>query len=91
MVKVPLQNNKNWTSSKCLVRKSEKTSLSKNLGMWNSENDTFGAVIYLNFTYTGFPTGVPNMGGAPQNLIGQVFEKNRKTPHPPTPLWETLI
>ena len=57
----------------------------------NFENDTFGAVIYLNFTYTGFPTGVPNMGGAPQNLIGQVFEENHKTPHPPTPLWETLI
>ena len=35
MEKVPLQNNKNWASSKCLVRKSEKMYLSQNLGMWN--------------------------------------------------------
>ena len=64
MVKVPLQNNKNWASSKCLVRKSEKMCLSQNLGVWNSKNDTFGAVMYLSFTYTEFPTGVPNMGGS---------------------------
>ena len=32
MVKVPLQNNKNWASCKCLVRKSEKMCLSQNLG-----------------------------------------------------------
>ena len=51
MVKVPLQNNKNWASSKCLVRKSEKMCLSQNLGVWNSKNDTFGAVMYLSFTY----------------------------------------
>ena len=30
MVKAPLQNNKDWTSSKCLVRKSEKMCLSQN-------------------------------------------------------------
>ena len=80
MVKVPLQNNKNWASSKCLVRKSEKMCLSQNLGVWNSKNDTFGAVMYLSFTYiyTEFPTGVPNMGGAPQNLIREVFKKNCK-------------
>ena len=29
MVKVPLQNNKNWASSNCLVRKSEKMSVTK--------------------------------------------------------------
>ena len=74
-MKVPLQNNKNWASAKCLVRKSEKMCLSHNLGMWNSKNDTFGAVMYLSFTYAGFPTGVPNMGGAPQNLMGEVFKK----------------
>ena len=68
MVKVPLQNNKNWASSKCLVRKSENMCLSQNLGLWNFKNDTFCAVMYLSFTYTGFPKVVPNMG-APQNLI----------------------
>ena len=29
MVKVPLQNNKNWANSKCLVRKSEKMCVTK--------------------------------------------------------------
>ena len=51
MVKVPLQNNKNWASSKCLVRKSEKMCLSQNLGMWNSKNGTSCAVMYFSFTY----------------------------------------
>ena len=46
MVKVPSQNNKKWASSKCLVRKGEKMCLSQNLGVWNSKNDTFGAVMY---------------------------------------------
>ena len=59
MVKVPLQNNKNWASSKCLVRKSEKMCRSQNFGVWNSKNDTFVAVMYLSFTYTEFPPGVP--------------------------------
>ena len=30
MVKVPFQNNKNWASHKCLVRKSKKMRLSQN-------------------------------------------------------------
>ena len=30
MVKVPFQNNKNWASYKCLVRKSEGMCLSQN-------------------------------------------------------------
>ena len=76
MVKVPLQNNKNWASSKCLVRKSEKMCLSQNLGVWNSKNDTFGAVMYLSFTYTECATGVRNIGRAPKNLIREVLEKN---------------
>ena len=88
MVKVPLQNNKNWGSSKCLVKKSEKMYLLQNHGMWNSKIDTFGAVMYLSFTYTVFLIGVSNMGGAPQNLMREVFEKNRKmrglSPPPPT-------
>ena len=33
MVKAPLQNNKNWASSKCLVRKREKMYLPQILGM----------------------------------------------------------
>ena len=59
--------------------------------MWNSKNNTFGAVMHLSFTYTEFLTDVPNMvGGAPQNLMGEVFEKNRKMgvyPPPPCPPW----
>ena len=74
-MKVPLQNNKNWASPKCLVRKSEKMCLSHNLGMWNSKNDTFGAVMYLSFTYAGFPTGVPNMGGSSSKFDGRGFQK----------------
>ena len=31
MVKVPFQNNKNWASYKCLVRKSENMCLSQNV------------------------------------------------------------
>ena len=50
-MKVPLQNNKNWASSKSLVRKREKMCLSQNLGMWNSKNGTSCAVMYLSFTY----------------------------------------
>ena len=51
MVKVPLQNKKNWASSKCLVRKREKMCLSQNLRMWNSKNGTSYAVMYLSFIY----------------------------------------
>ena len=51
MMKVPLQNNKNWASSKCLVRKRKKMCLPQNLGMWNSKNGTSGGVMYLSFTY----------------------------------------
>ena len=51
MVKAPLQNNKNWASSKCLVRKREKMYLPQILGMWNSKNGTSCAVMYLGFTY----------------------------------------
>ena len=51
MVKVPLQNNKNWASSKCLVRKREKMCLPQILGMWNSKNSTSCAVMHLGFTY----------------------------------------
>ena len=51
MVKVPLQKNKIWASSKCLVRKRGKMYLSQNLGMWNSKNGTSCAVMYLSFTY----------------------------------------
>ena len=40
MVKASSQNNKNWASSKCLVRKGEKMYLPQILGMWNSENGT---------------------------------------------------
>ena len=84
MVKVPLQNNKNWASSKCLVRKSEKMCLSQNLGVWNSKNDTFGAVMYLSFTYTEFPPGVLKK----KKIVrwGCV-----PPPMPPPPLWEILI
>ena len=51
MVKAPLQNNKNWASSKCLVRKREKMYLPQILGMWNSKNVTSCTVVYLGFTY----------------------------------------
>ena len=38
MVKVPFQNNKNWASYKCLVRKSEKICLAQNFSkMWDPE------------------------------------------------------
>ena len=40
MVKVPLQNNKNWASYKCLVKKSEKMCLSQifyNFLIWDVE------------------------------------------------------
>ena len=38
MVKVPFQNNKNWASYKCLVRKSEKMCLSQNFSkIWDVE------------------------------------------------------
>ena len=38
MVKVPLPNNKNWASCKCLVRKSEKMCLSQNFSeIWDVE------------------------------------------------------
>ena len=37
-MKVPLQNNQNWASSKCLVRKSEKMRLSQNYSkIWDVE------------------------------------------------------
>ena len=51
MVKVPLQNKKNWGSSKCLIRKREKMCLPQILGMWNSKNSTSCAVMDLGFTY----------------------------------------
>ena len=51
MVKVPIQNNKNWTRYKCLVRKSEKMCLSQKFGMWNSRNGTPCAAMHLSFTY----------------------------------------
>ena len=51
MVKAPLQNNKNWASSTCLVNKREKMYLPQILGMWNSKNGTSCAVMYLGFTY----------------------------------------
>ena len=36
MVKVSFQNNKNWVSYKCLVRKSEKMCLSQNFSkIWD--------------------------------------------------------
>ena len=38
MVKVPFENNKNWASYKCLVRKSEKMCLSQNFSKtWDVE------------------------------------------------------
>ena len=38
MVKFPFQNNKNWASYKCLVRKSEKMCLSRNISkIWDVE------------------------------------------------------
>ena len=37
MIKAPLQINKNWASSKCLVRKKAKMYLPQILGMWNSK------------------------------------------------------
>ena len=38
MVKVQFQNNKNWASYKCLVRKSEKMCLSQNVSkIWDVE------------------------------------------------------
>ena len=38
MVKVPFQNNKNWASYKCLVRKSEKMCLPHNFSkIWDME------------------------------------------------------
>ena len=51
MVKAPLQNNKNWASSKCLLRKREKMYLPQILGMRNSKNGTSCTVMYLGFTY----------------------------------------
>ena len=37
-MKIPLQNNQNWASSKCLVRKSEKMCLSQNFSkIWDVE------------------------------------------------------
>ena len=54
MMKVPFQNNKNVTSYKCLVRKSEKMCLSVNFlkfAKWNSRNGTSCLAIYLSFTY----------------------------------------
>ena len=51
MVKTPLQINKNWASSNGLVRKREKMYLPQILGMWNSQNGTSCAVMYLGFTY----------------------------------------
>ena len=37
MVKVPFQNNKNWASYKCLVRKSVKMCLSQLSKIWDVE------------------------------------------------------
>ena len=38
MVEVPSRNNKNWASSKCLVRQSEKMRLSQNFSkIWDVE------------------------------------------------------
>ena len=37
MVKVPFQNNKNWASYKCLVRKSVKMCLSQLPKIWDME------------------------------------------------------
>ena len=48
MVKVLFQNNKNWASYKCLVRKSV-NNFPKNW-MWNSRNGTSCAAMYLSFT-----------------------------------------
>ena len=56
MVKVPFQNNKNWASYKCLIKKKymkkrvyHKTFLK--FEMWNSRNGTGSAAMYLSFTY----------------------------------------
>ena len=54
MVKVPFQNNKNWASYKCLVRKSDKDVCHKmfpKFRMQNSRNVTSCEAMYLSFTY----------------------------------------